>query len=1196
MHLISLAIHGFKSFPERTLLEFHEGVTAIVGPNGSGKSNVTDAIRWVLGEQSVKTLRGDSMQDIIFSGTSSRRSMSFAEVTMNIDNSDRLLNMDYAEIAITRRLYRSGESEYLINGQQVRLKDINNLFMDTGLGKDSYSIIGQGKVDEILSTKSEDRRRVFEEAAGIQKYKTRRAEAARRLEHTEQNLTRVNDILTELEGQLEPLRKQSETAKRYLNLHAEMRREDIELLSYQIQTAAEKQTELAETIAISQADLEESRKKQEQLDLEQLATREQLALIAEKLQEQREARNRMSSQESLLLGEESRLLERQTQLERRLGEQGESAEQIEQRLSQLTAELESKREQLAKVEAEYMEAGEQFSYLRHLLHERQEHVRLIEDELTGLRQEDLRLVGDKIKLQARKMQQENEVLLLRNQEHELQAELTELTKQAEEIDNRLVDCQETLEKIKRSDTELREDSKQLGDAIAKLRLETEAAESTQEGLAQEIRNKNYRLDTLRELERNLEGYAEPVRRILRRAEGDSRLRSSVKGALGSLVQVDPRYELAIEIALGASVQNIVVDTARTAADMIELLKRERLGRATFLPIDTIRPRYLGDRELDELERLRHRGYIGVASSLLTYDPELDGIMENLLGRIVVVDRMENALAIAKQFRQSFRIVTLEGDVLNPGGSMTGGYNKKKSSGLLGRSREITDLESAINSLHQEAKKVEEVNRTLALNLREEIRKQERLQLRGMELAQLRSREEARESALQEQAEALETRSKQKHVQADALAAKANQTQDGSSLLQEEMAALGRRAGEIEEAISVAETSLTEHSRLQSEARDALAAADIERTRLEEAKRSAAEVLAHVEREHAGRKREAQDAAMQRERAEAEIGELERELTNLAKTLQGAKQAIEEQDAAILAEEARRRDADEKINRLYVQIREESETGMALEAQAERLSLRAEKLISDLDTARSRLWEEYELTMHMLEQAEDYHPIEADFDSTAAAKSIASLRAKIRALGPVNIDAIEDYQLVGERYEFLCTQRDDITEARDQLSKVITDLLLAMRGQFQTNFDLIRRYFQETFQELFGGGEADITLEGGEDILEGTIEIKASPPGKKLQNMLLLSGGERSLTAIALLFAILKLRPTPFCVLDEIEAALDDVNTLRFTDYIHSYKEKSQFIMVTHRKGTMESADMIYGVTMQEKGVSKVLSMVLSDAT
>lgn len=1209
MRLISLSLHGFKSFPERTVLEFHEGVTAIVGPNGSGKSNVTDAIRWVLGEQSVKTLRGDSMQDIIFSGTSTRRSMSFAEVTMNVDNSDRLLKIDFAEIAITRRLYRSGESEYMINGQPVRLKDINALFMDTGLGKDSYSIIGQGKVDEILSTKSEDRRRVFEEAAGIQKYKTRKNEAQRKLEHTDANLTRVNDILVELEAQLEPLRKQSETAKTYLNLHNQMRSKDIALLRYQISAWQKRQDAHNEDLRLTQADLADSRKQQEVLDLKQLESRASLAQIDEALELLRSERNQLNALETAAQSEETRLAERREQLKRRLGEQGESAEQVYQHLASLREDMEARQEAIREIESKMEAAEAEFALLRTQLHEYQAQVRDAESNLNSLRSKEQQQVAETIRLQGMKLRQESEADLLLAQAADLELEEADLKSQLKELNLRLDACRDSLAAIVADDAKLAEESEALRIKIQEQRETQKLAELNHSRIAQDIRNKTYRLDTLRDLERNMEGYGEAVKNILRRAEGDSRLRSNVRGALGSLLTVDQTYELAIEIALGAAVQNIVVDTSKTAGTIIEILKRERLGRATFLPIDTIRPRYLADHELRDLDSMKRQGYIGIASDLLDYPAEIDAIIKNLLGRIVIVNNLDNAVLIAKRFNQSFRIVTLEGDVMNPGGSMTGGYNKKKSSGLLGRQREMTNLETELNDLYKEQKTAETANREHETALRDLIRGQEKLQAKGMEMAQLKTREEARLSALEEQGQNLINRQILKRKQADELVLRQQKTAAGTLEIERLAAAIQEESQSLAETLIEAEEDLSRFGRLQSEARDAVANADMERTRIEESLRSANEVLAHIQREYQGREREAADQASQREKAQEELAALEEQIESMGQHVSSAKQAIIEQDAKIDAKTKARQAQDETVSRLYNEIRQQSETTLALETQEVRLEERADKLNADLDKARSRLWEDYELTLMMLEQEDDRRrqaaandegalpePVEAErFDEEEAAKEIAKFRQKIRALGSVNVDSIEDFDKVNERYSFLSAQRDDIEAAKVQLKLVIDELMKAMRDQFQTNFDLIRSYFQETFQELFGGGEADITLEEGSDILESTIEIKASPPGKKLQNMLLLSGGERSLTAIALLFAILKLRPTPFCVLDEIEAALDDVNTLRFTDYIRSYKERSQFIMVTHRKGTMESADMIYGVTMQEKGVSKVLSMVLSDA-
>lgn len=1224
MRLLSLSLHGFKSFPERTVLEFHEGVTAIVGPNGSGKSNVTDAIRWVLGEQSVKTLRGDSMQDIIFSGTSTRRSMSFAEVTMHVDNSDRLLKIDFAEIAITRRLYRSGESEYMINGQQVRLKDINALFMDTGLGKDSYSIIGQGKVDEILSTKSEDRRRVFEEAAGIQKFKTRKVEAQRKLEHTETNLTRVNDILVELEGQIEPLRKQSETAKTYLNLHNQMRTKDITLLRHQIVSWQKRQDALNEDLALTQADLLDSRKHQETLDVKQLESREALARIDENLENLRTERNQLNALESAAKSEETRLLERQEQLQRRLGEQGESAEQIRFHLDQLKSDIDARKETIARIETNLAAAEERFSTLREQLHAYQADVRAGESHLHDLRTKEQQQIAESIRLQGMKSRQESEADLLLAQAADIELEENDLQSQMKELKLRLDACRDSLEALKRSDATLAEESSKLSEQITSQRKALQEVETNHARIAQEIRNKTYRLDTLRDLERNMEGYGEAVRNILRRVEGDSQLRGSVRGALGSLLKVDQSYELAIEIALGAAVQNIVVDSTKTAGTIIEILKRERLGRATFLPIDTIRSRTLNNNELRELDTLKRQGYIGIASDLVDYPAEIDSIIKNLLGRIVIVNNLDNAIVIARKFGQSFRIVTLEGDVMNPGGSMTGGYNKRKSSGLLGRQRDITTLETELNDLYKEQKSAEIKNREAETVLRDLIREQEKLQSKGMEMAQLKSREEARLSALEEQEHNLINRLILKRKQAEELSARQLKTVEGSAEIDRLMDELSSERLTLKDALLEAEEAVSQSGRLQSEARDALAEADMERTRIEESQRSANELLSHINREYQSREREAEDQATQRERAQEELNSLSEQIENMRLNVSDAGQAITEQDVKIDIKTKARQMQEEAINRLYSEIRQQGETTLALETQEVRLEERAEKLTADLDKARSRLWEDYELTLMMLEQQDNQRQVDQQHDEAnesdsendesgnvksgdakatenividedELSKEISKLRNKIRSLGSVNVDAIEDYEKISERYEFLSAQRDDIEAAKAQLNEVIDELMKAMRDQFQTNFDLIRSYFQETFQELFGGGEADISLEEGQDILESSIEIKASPPGKKLQNMLLLSGGERSLTAIALLFAILKLRPTPFCVLDEIEAALDDVNTLRFTDYIRSYKERSQFIMVTHRKGTMESADMIYGVTMQEKGVSKVLSMVLSDS-
>lgn len=1188
MHLKSLELQGFKSFTDRTQITFHQGVTAIVGPNGSGKSNVTDAIRWVLGEQSAKTLRGGKMEDVIFSGTNARRPLGFAEVTMVLDNGDGLLPLEYAEVAITRRLYRSGESQYLINQNPCRLKDIHALFMDTGLGRDGYSIIGQGRVDEILSTRSEDRRRVFEEASGIQKYKTRRDEAARKLEHTQNNLTRVNDILSEIEGQLRPLEKQAEQAKQYLSWYEELKGLEVALILQGIEQKGAQLEGHEENLQSVKHTAEEALRVGLELEERHRLLRErQEALAAElrALREEKEARSQARESGLQSIHELRRAMD-EAAAERAVHEAGlreaeEACARLEEELADRARAAAQAQEETARAEALVREQNERLDEQAAALNLRLGEQQTLRERL-GAQQRAL--LALRVEREQRVLDERNRAERVAQAEGELEgarAELAELEARQAEQQGRCAELQAAQTRASRArETQEAE--------LTRRKAALSEAQNQYNEQAQQLDQLGYRLDTLRELQQNMEGYNEPVKQVTAYAKARSLFGRTVFGSVGSLIAVDGAYERAVEIALGAGIQNLVVADERVAGELIGYLKRERKGRATFLPLSRIRPKALEAGVLAQLEKARARGYIALASELVRCDEPLRPALDFLLGRTVVCRDLEAANALAEQFRQSLRIVTLEGELISPGGAMSGGQYKNQSS-LLSRKRQIEELLSEYKALEKELPRSEQ-----------RIEKQ----AQALKLANLALETAAKEELLAKQAALLEeARLEEQHRRLEALGAAARTQEERLRALceqggeqQREEEALSAREASLEAELSELEAGIADcdaWGRAAAEEREGL------RDRLLAAQGAYAACLNKQEAERAIDGRIRADLERQRERLAGHregILSLERARLEQQQALEAAEARQARLSAAAGGADAELARVEEESARtqtesaeLFDTLRRHNSSLTAAENEKNRLEHKCEQLRLQLDELRNRLWESYSLTF---DNAASFR--RESLESGPAGARVAELKQAIRALGPVNVNAVEDHRRMAERHAFLKRQEADIEEAKARLDQVIADLTALMRERFRENFQKINENFQLVFRELFGGGKAEISLEANQDLLEGEIEIKASPPGKKLQNMLLLSGGERSLAAIALLFAILKLRPTPFCVLDEIEAALDDSNIFRFTDYIRSYADKSQFILVTHRKGTMEAADSIYGVTMQELGVSRILSMKLAD--
>ncbi len=1179
MYLKSIEIHGFKSFANKIVFQFHNGITGIVGPNGSGKSNVADAVRWVLGEQKVKQLRGASMQDVIFAGTELRKPQGFASVAITLDNSDHKLPVDYDEVTITRRIYRSGESEYRMNGSQCRLKDINELFYDTGIGKEGYSIIGQGQIDKILSGKPEERRELFDEAAGIVKFKRRKTVAQKKLEDEKQNLVRVTDILAELEKQVGPLAKQSETAKEYLRLKEELKRCDANAFLAEtagIQTQLE-ELEEKETIVADQ--LEETSLASENLKREYDQLTEAIAALDEGLAGKREER----TQAGMLMGN----LEGQIGvLKEQINTERMNAEHIASRLSSIDGELEEKNLQMTGYERERDEIAAQAETCLKRQEDAEEALRRTEEEMMLLDQqiEDgkasiIANLNEKASLAARKQRYATMLEQAQVRRSEVAQRLLKFKSDESVQDEQLKAEREKLDAVEAE--------------INRLMGERTAAEENIAGLEQEVRrlNKNLndtqqqyhtsytRLESLRNLAERYEGYGGSIRRVM---EVRDRVKG-IHGVVADIISTEKKYEVAVETALGGSIQNIVTDSEQTAKQLIEYLKKNKYGRATFLPLTSVGSRGGFNQEA----ALREPGIIGLADSLVHVEPQYRGLASYLLGRVVVAENIDCAIALARKFRYSLRIVTLEGELLSAGGSMTGGAFKN-SSNLLGRRREIEELEAACKKA---LVRVDEIQKDLSLNeglLTEERENLERLRAAGQEAILRRNTIQIGIAGLEEK----------KTEIAESSTDMVRENQD----LEEQLREIGRSQEQLRE-----EEERLEGQNAQTSREIERLTGELERARQDSDARR--QELSGAQMETSGLHQRHQFALENIRRVREEMRRLDEEKRELSQGAGGSSQAIASREAEIgqlreLIESTGRKNAqlEEEIEKArqekeaqtarqntFFARREEISGEMGrLDKELLRLQNQSEKLSERMESYVNYMWSEYELTRQGAEALRDEDAPELG----QLKRRLEELKSSIRSLGNVNVNAIEDYKEISERYEFMKTQHGDLVKAEEALLKIIEELDAGMRRQFEEKFREIQREFDKVFKEMFGGGSGKLELLEDEDLLEAGIQIIAQPPGKKLQNMMQLSGGEKALTAIALLFAIQNLKPSPFCLLDEIEAALDDSNVDRFAKYLHKLTKYTQFIVITHRRGTMMAADRLYGITMQEKGVSTLVSVNL----
>ena len=1184
MRLKRLEIYGFKSFADRTVVVFDEGITGIVGPNGSGKSNLSDAVRWVLGEQSAKALRGGKMEDVIFNGTQKRKRLGYCEVSLVFDNEDHALAVDYTEVMITRRVYRSGEGEYYINKSACRLKDIVELFRDTGVGREGYSIIGQGRIDEILSQKSEDRRGVFEEAAGIVKYRTRKEESEKRLSNMRENLSRVEDIIAELESQLEPLEKASETARRYLNLRDELRVLECSAFVLRSDRAKERIAEAEQLLTGMKEVIANEEKRADELSIQ----REKANESAQKhenevtaahdavleLTRETEARegelgvlraeiNRMEKDVLTLSQEEDVKRARSAALDEEIAKNERDALANRTQIIDLTRQLSQKEEALQAAQEEARQAEEKL----------EAHKSAIIDAMNRL--SDVRTSEARLSTMRRELERRGE---------EADAQREELAQTASRMDEQLEQAADELEQAKRGETEKTE---------IEQKIEQEAQETAQKiAVVQKAlgdangqkQAASSRLRVLREMERDYAGYQQAVKQVLLHARGNA----GVRGVVASLMRVPKQLERAVEAVLGGALQNVVTTDEYIARDMIAYLRQNKLGRATFLPMTTISGRTLN---AQERQVLTMPGCVGVASELIEFDEQYRGIVENLLGRTVVAENLDAGIEIMRRGRHAFRLVTLEGDVMHSGGSMTGGSSASRMTSLLSREREIKEHEKLLVELEEKiADYARRIERGEAV--RQEIKQRRAQAFEDIRQAQIDvsiaqervrtltvQREEHR--AQQDRCDLLQKQIAQNLEQIDSQLAGARDTQAGEQKTNEEMnkqtAALSDALYEKREALDALREE-TQNLRVTLAAceRDANALnQDGARMRREQSAVGVQIGEAHENREALTLRHQQSTQQLARDTAQQQA---------CAARLEAAQQDL-------AAKQNTRNEGQEQIRQLTQEIDNLRETLAMDMDKCHKAELVLGRTQSELEQMQQRIWDDYELTYA---GAKEY--LTEPFDMAGSDKRSADIRKEIRTMGPVNVTAVEDYRACRERYDDLASQRDDLVKAQDDLLGIIDSLQKQMEKQFLENFHLLQQYLSETFVKLFGGGKAELRLMDEKDVLGCGIEIVAQPPGKKLQMLSLLSGGERALTAIAILFAMLRLKPTPFCFLDEIEAALDDGNISTFADYLRDFSKDTQFVVVTHRKGTMERCDGLYGVAMEEKGVSKMLSVELKDVS
>ena len=1181
MYLKCIEIQGFKSFANKIRFDFHNGITGIVGPNGSGKSNVADAVRWVLGEQRVKQLRGSSMQDVIFSGTETRKPMGYAYVAITLDNSDHKLPTDYKEVTVARRIYRSGDTEYLMNGASCRLRDIHELFYDTGIGKEGYSIIGQGQIDKILSDKPEDRRELFDEAVGIVKFKRRKDMTLKKLASEKENLVRINDILAELEKQIPTLEKQSEKAKVYFRERDALKTRDVNLFLLENQKNISELESVKANEKIIENDLAQARESHDRAGEEYESGQEKLAALENEIET---IRNRITNASVVREKIEGDIKVIEEQVRAASG----NAEHFRSRRESVSAEIERGRREEGEILAR--KGG-------------------IDDKLGELRREQTKSresaasCADQIIRYARQVDLgKNEILRILSERATIKSNIASLTARQEENERRSQELAAGIEQAQSSETEqaqiitdLRRQFTEIAQSIRTLQARQKEIEETISGMKKRLGDEDEqlrasqlrfhqeksRLDALVNLTERYEGFGNSVKKVMQN-------RSSERGVIGvvaDLLKTDKKYETAIEVALGGNIQNIVTEDADTARRMIELLKREKAGRATFLPLaDLGRPQ-----EFKNTRVLQEPGVIGLADSLVRCDDRYRPVAASLLGRIVIVDRFDHAAAVNKKYGHSVRMVTLEGELFMPGGAISGGAYKNNSN-LLGRRREMAELQEKVRAFERETQlhgqAIEDI-KSERTSLRKELEENRQAQqnaflrqntVRMSIASQQEKKKEAAGSAEELAKEQKLIEQQKKELETDRRDA------------EERLASSADSEQKMNTAVSELEQKLDTLRREEGVQTQILAKWDTEIEKILQQQAFELRDLDRVQEDLVRRGRELEEIETAIAQGDSVIENGAERIRELKEQLAGSEDAQDDGRKALSEKNEERDRLREAMQRQIAMKESLSEQIHALDKESVRLHNRRERLQEDVDSRVAYMWNEYEITLSDAVKLRD----ETLGDIAVLKKEITEIKARIKALGSVNVDAIEQYRELMERYTFLKTQHDDLTEAAASLEKIIQELDTSMRKQFQEQFSRIQAEFDKVFKIMFGGGKGRLELMEDKDILEAGVRVIAQPPGKKLQNMNALSGGEKALTAIALLFAIQNLKPSPFCLLDEIEAALDESNVVRFAEYLHKLTEYTQFIVITHRRGTMQEADRLYGITMQEKGVSALVSVDLID--
>ena len=1182
MYLKRLELQGFKSFADKTVLEFMPGITSVIGPNGSGKSNISDAIRWVLGEQSMKSLRGNKSLDIIFAGTQNRKSLGFAEASLVFDNSDGVLPIEYTEVTVTRKIYRSGETGYYINKVPCRLKDVLELFMDTGIGKDGYSIIGQGKIDEILSNKSEDRRHIFEEAAGIVKYRVRKQETEKKLEHTKLNLLRINDILVEIETSIEPLKIQSEKAKKYLNLREELKSIEIGLFIFNIEKYKANLEEIVKDVEIYQNQCNEEEGRLERVKI----LKEELKSQIDDITNQIEHMSNLgfeSQKEIEMINSDINVAKT------RITNNKENKERFKKETEELKLKIEELKKEIKQKQDKKNNLRQNKEKFASELQEKEQELEKITKKLSS---KEIEIEGYKKKVEEntdKKYELQSDIntqnINYENYEKRQRQIKNEITSNISELDSTRItkeDISKQFYEIDNKRNKIVKDLEQINEKKEEANKKIKSFENNINILSSEMRIKESRKKFLIETEKEKEGYIKSVKDLLKDCENIKELGKGMHGVLANIIEVPEQYQTAIEMCLGISLQNIVTDTDEDAKKLVEHLRKNKLGRASFLPISSVK-----GKKLDKV-KTNEKGYIGIASDLINFNKKYEQIILNLLGRTVIVDNMDTAIKIAKQNNHSFRIVTLEGDLINPSGAITGGSVSKKTVNILGRGKEIEKLEKEIKDTKEKIEKLEKEKQEYENSVEDTLDIATSLEKELQEIDITYATEKQKVVSIDENISKLETRLKKLKEENELLETQKNESINKKEEIKQEIEKLEQ---EIEKLTKI----IKEYAELNKDNQKYIDDLNFDITNLkisvssfDESEASIEEIEERINLDIENTNKSIENKRVQIEEINNDNLELEKSIQELKQNIEKIKEEVKTSGNKIEELKNSRIQKNEKLNEQEEQITEKFKVIEDLKAQIVKLDVKKTKLEDDINSIINKMWEEYELTPNSVT---DYKKPD---NIALTQKKVNNLRSDIKELGSVNIDSIEEYKKLKERYDFMSEQRVDLENTMTKLRKMIADMTGIMKKQFKERFEIIDKNFNEVFKELFGGGTASLKLEDEDNILECGIEITVQPPGKKLQNMTLLSGGEKAFTAIALLFAILKINPAPFCVLDEIEAALDDVNVYRFADYLKKFSKETQFLVITHRKGTMEVADTVYGVTMEENGISKLLSMKLKN--